>query len=83
VDNSSKGAVYTGLAIGVSNAGPTLYATNFSQGTIETFDNKWKPITLSGGFVDPDLPEGFYPSNIQRYGRRLYVAYNLSDGTGS
>ena len=83
VDNGAKGAVYTGLAIGVSNAGPTLYAANFSQGTIDTFDNKWKPITMPGGFLDPDLPPSFFPSNIQRYGRRLYVAYNLSDGTGS
>jgi uncharacterized protein (TIGR03118 family) len=83
VDNGAKGAVYTGLAIGVSNAGPTLYAANFSQGTIDTFDKNWKPITMAGGFLDPDLPNSYYPSNIQRYGRRLYVAYNLSDGTGS
>jgi uncharacterized protein (TIGR03118 family) len=83
VDNGAKGAVYTGLAIGVSSAGVTLYATNFSQGTIDTFDKNWKPITLTGGFQDPDLPGGYYPSNIQRYGRRLYVAYNVSDGTGS
>src|SRR5207302_8414637 len=77
VDNSASGAVYTGLAIGVSNAGPTLYAANFSQGTIDTFDRNWNPIALSGGFFDPDLEPGFYPSNIQRYGRRLYVTYNL------
>jgi uncharacterized protein (TIGR03118 family) len=83
VDNSAKGAVYAGLAIGVSSAGPTLYAANFSQGTIDTFDRTWKPITLPGGFQDPNLPGGYYPANIQRYGRRLYVAYNLSDGTGS
>ena len=83
VDNSASGAVYTGLAIGVSSAGPTLYAANFSKGTIDTFDRTWKSIGLSGGFLDPDLPAGFYPSNIQRYGRRLYVAYNISDGSGS
>jgi uncharacterized protein (TIGR03118 family) len=83
VDNGAKRAVYTGLAIGVSSAGPTLYAANFSQGTIDTFDKNWKPLTLPGGFVDPDLPGGCYPSNIQRYGRRMYVAYNNSDGTGS
>jgi uncharacterized protein (TIGR03118 family) len=83
VDNGAKGAVYTGLALGVSSAGVTLYAANFSQGTIDTFDKNWKPITLSGGFLDPDLPGSYYPSNIQRWGRRLYVAYNFSDGSGS
>ena len=83
VDNGAKGAVYTGLAIGVSSVGPTLYAANFSKGTIDTFDNTFKPVTLPGGFQDPGLPGGYYPSNIQRYGRRLYVTYNLSDGAGS
>ena len=83
VDNGAKGAVYTGLANGFSSAGPTLYAANFSQGTIDIFDHTWQPIVLPGGFQDPDLPAGFYPSNIQRYGRRLYVTYNASDGTGS
>jgi uncharacterized protein (TIGR03118 family) len=83
VDNSANGASYTGLAIGVSSAGPTLYAANFSQGTIDTFDHTFKPVALPGGFVDADLPAGYYPSNIQRYGRRLYVTYNVSDGTGS
>jgi len=83
VDNGAKGAMYTGLALGVSNAGVTLYAANFSQGTIDTFDKNWKPITMAGGFQDSDLPNSYYPSNIQRYGRRLYVTYNLSDGSGS
>jgi uncharacterized protein (TIGR03118 family) len=87
IDNGAKGAVYTGLAIGnrstTSTPDPILYAANFSQGTIDAWDHLWKPVTLSGGFLDPDLPGNYYPSNIQRYGRRLYVTYNFSDGTGS
>lgn len=83
VDNGSGGAVYTGLAIGVSGLGPMLYAANFSRGTIDTFDRNFKPVTFPGGFQDPDLPVSYFPFNIQRYGRRLYVAYALSDGTGS
>ncbi len=83
IDNSAKGAVYTGLAIGVSSAGPTLYAANLSAGTIDTFDHNFNPVLLPGGFQDADLPGSYYPSNIQRYGRRLYVTYNLSDGSGS
>jgi uncharacterized protein (TIGR03118 family) len=87
IDNGAKGAVYTGLALGDRSTGPTrdviLYAANFSQGTIDTWDKNWKPVALSGGFVDSDLPGGYYPSNIQRWGRRLYVTYNFSDGAGS
>jgi len=83
VDHSANRAAYTGLAIGVSSIGPTLYAANFSNGTIDTFDHTLKQVTLSGGFQDPDLPNSYFPFNIQRYGRRLYVAYAYSDSTGS
>ena len=83
VDNGSTGAIYTGLAIGVSSIGPTLYAANFAKGTIDTFDHTFKPVTLPGAFVDNDVAWNYLPSNIQRFGRRLYVTYDLSDGTGS
>jgi uncharacterized protein (TIGR03118 family) len=82
-DHSADGAAYTGLAIGVSSIGPTLYATNFSNGTIDTFDHTLKQVTLSGGFQDSDLPNSYFPFNIQRFGRRLYVSYAYSDSTGS
>jgi uncharacterized protein (TIGR03118 family) len=83
VDNSATGASYFGLGIGTSSAGPTLYAANFSQGRIDTFDSKWAPLTLPGRFRDADLPAGYSPSNIQRFGHRLYVTYNLPDGHGA
>src|SRR5262249_31181364 len=83
VDNGAKGAVYTGLGIAVSSVGPTLYAANFSQGRIDTFDKNYKPVTVpGGGFVDLNLPGGYSPSNIQRFGQRMYVTYNLPDGNG-
>ena len=82
VDNGANGAVYTGLGLGVSKAGPTLYVANFGAGTIEAFDNNFKPVTLAGGFVDRDLPQGFAPTNIQRFGTRLYVTYGMPDGNG-
>jgi uncharacterized protein (TIGR03118 family) len=82
VDNSAKGAVYTGLGLGVSSAGPTLYAANFGTGTIDTFDKNYKPVTLPGGFLDPNLALGYAPANIQRFGQRLYVTYGIPDGKG-
>ena len=40
-------------------------------------------MTLPGsGFLDLDLPGGYSPINIQRFGQRLYVAYALPDGSG-
>jgi uncharacterized protein (TIGR03118 family) len=83
VDNGAAGAAYTGLAIGSSAIGPTLYAANFAGGTIDVFDKNFAPATLWGSFTDPDLPPGFSPINIQRYGRRLYVTYAMPNGSGA
>jgi uncharacterized protein (TIGR03118 family) len=82
-DDGAKGSVYTGLGIGVSAVGPTLYAANFGLGRIDAFDKNYKPVTLpGGGFQDPDLPGSYAPFNIQRFGQRLYVTYALWDGKG-
>src|SRR5262249_5855420 len=63
-DNSGAGAVYTGLALGVSAAGSTLYAANDAQGKIDVFDKTFASTTLMGNFTDPNLPAGFTPYNI-------------------
>lgn len=75
VDNSSSGAVYKGLAIGTNGSGIFLYATNFHAGTIDVFDKKFAPATLSGSFTDPYLPGGYAPFGIQNISGKLYVTY--------
>jgi uncharacterized protein (TIGR03118 family) len=79
VDRSSSGAVYKGLALGANGSGPLLYAANFSAGTVDVFDGAYQPVTVSGGFNDPNLPAGFAPFNIQKIGRSLYVTYARQD----
>ncbi len=79
VDRSGDGAVYKGLALGSNASGPVLYAANFAAGTVDVFDGSFQPVTVSGGFVDPNLPAGFAPFNIRRIGRRLYVTYALQN----
>jgi len=82
IDNSGTGASYTGLAIGMSEAGPTLYAADIGLGTIDTFDTNFKPIQLSGGFIDVGLEPYYAPFNIQRFGRKMVVTYaNPTPGT--
>ena len=82
VDNSAKGAVYYGLAIGTNAAGALqLYAPNFTSGQIEVYDSKFAPATSSGGFTDPNLPSGYGPFNIWPVAGKLYVAYAKS-GSG-
>jgi uncharacterized protein (TIGR03118 family) len=82
VDNSASGANYKGLAIGASGSNTFLYAANFSQGKIDIFDTNFAPTTLSGSFIDPTLPAGYAPFNIQNLGGKLYVTYALQDGAG-
>jgi len=39
------------------------------------------PITSTGAFSDPNLPAGFAPFNVQRFGRKLYVTYAMQDNS--
>jgi uncharacterized protein (TIGR03118 family) len=87
VDNSSKGAVYKGLAIATDALGVTrLYATNFRAGTVEVFEStKFGPVTPA--FTDPHLPRGYAPFNIVPIGSatspasaaKLVVTYAVQD----
>jgi uncharacterized protein (TIGR03118 family) len=75
VDNSSKGAVYKGLAFGTNVHGNFLFATNFAAGTVEVYDQTFTLTTLDGSFSDPDIPAGFAPFGIHNINNNLYVTY--------
>jgi uncharacterized protein (TIGR03118 family) len=72
----SSGGLYTGLAI--NTAGGLLYAANGATGKIDVFDSSFAPTTLSGDFVDPDLPTGYVPFNVEDIGGKVFVAYALA-----
>lgn len=75
VDNSANGAVYKGLAFGTNVHGNFLFATNFAAGTVEVYDQTFKPATLDGNFSDPNIPAGFAPFGIANIDNNLYVTY--------
>ncbi|MGI8743838.1 MAG: TIGR03118 family protein [Bryobacteraceae bacterium] len=68
-------AAYTGLASGPSN----LYAADFANAKIDSFDASFNKVTLAGTFTDPNLPAGYSPYNIQNAGGKLYVEYAKVD----
>jgi uncharacterized protein (TIGR03118 family) len=77
------GASYTGLALGNNGAGNFLYAANDGQGKIDVFDANYNLAAgFSGKFVDPNLPSGFTPYNIQNLNGKLYVSYESDAGGG-
>jgi uncharacterized protein (TIGR03118 family) len=63
------GADYKGLAI--SNDKSTLFAANFTAGTIDEFSSAG----LVATFSDPNIPAGFAPFNIQNIGGVFYVTF--------
>jgi hypothetical protein len=54
-----------------------LYAANDAgTGSIDVFDGTFKQVNLgTSAFVDPNLPAGLVPFNIQNIGGKLYVTY--------
>ena len=78
VEATTPGAVYTGLALNtVGKSSTYIYAAD-STGAIRVFDSNWNNVTgttFAGKFVDPSLPAGFVPFNIQTVGSNLYVTY--------
>lgn len=82
---TTAGAIYTGLAQDATGGSTYLYAAN-STGNIQVFDASWNNVTgttFAGKFVDPSLPAGFAPFNIQNIGGNLYVTYAMLGPGGS
>jgi uncharacterized protein (TIGR03118 family) len=75
----NSGAIYKGLAIATRGGTPLLYAADFHGAKIDVFDQGFAPTTVPGGFVDPNLPAGFAPFNVQEIAGRLVVAYAQQD----
>jgi len=80
-DSGQVGAVYTGLALVSANNRNYLYAANFSMGKIDVFDKDFKQVN-SMEFMDPELPQGYSPFNIQAIEGQLYVLYAMVGAGG-
>ena len=76
-NRSSEGAIYKGLAIADTAAGPRLYAADFHNARVDVFNGSFG--LVPGGFVDPALPAGYAPFNVQTIGDRVFVAYAKQD----
>ena len=65
---ATAGTSFKGLAISNGAPGPRLYATDFDNGRVDVFDGGFNNVTAPGGFVDPELTDGFAPFGIQAIG---------------
>jgi uncharacterized protein (TIGR03118 family) len=82
IDASARQAYYTGMTIAHASGGWRLYAADFHNGNIDTYDENYRPLTTI--FSDPDLPHDFAPYNIKTIGDKLFVTYakRADDGFG-
>ena len=81
-NNSSIGAVYTGMAIVTNPTGTFLLATDFgTPNAVEVYDKTFNKATLAGSFTDPNLPANYAPYSIHVLGTQIYVAFVLRSGT--
>jgi uncharacterized protein (TIGR03118 family) len=67
-------AAFTGLTLGKIGGNTFLYAANFSARKINVWDRNFQPVNLP--FVDPNIPAGYSPYNIENIDGMLYVAYS-------
>jgi uncharacterized protein (TIGR03118 family) len=74
------GAIYKGLAMLVTNAGPMLLAADFHNARIDVFDGSFHKVNLpASAFHDPGLPSGYAPFNVMVAAGSVYVAYAKQD----
>jgi uncharacterized protein (TIGR03118 family) len=74
--NRAGSAIYKGLALATPrNGAPRLYASNFQSGKVEVFDSNFHTLTVSGGFVDANLPANYAPFGIQNVGGNIVVTF--------
>ncbi len=74
---TSKGAVYTGLAITSKSSGNSLFAADNANNKIDIYNGTF---SLVGSFTDSTIPPGFAPFGIQDIGGQLYVTYASTTG---
>ena len=80
VDNSKAGAIYKGCALGGTASAPLLFAANFSTGTVDVFDGKLAPVQNgASAFVNPLVPAGFAPFNVEVLNGSVFVAWAKQD----
>ncbi len=78
----SGSSVDQGAAIATVGGSSYLYAANLTQGRIDVFKGTASAPNLGGSFVDPVLPSGYAPFNVQVLDGSVYVTYAKKNATG-
>jgi uncharacterized protein (TIGR03118 family) len=71
--------VYKGTTLDTTGGHSYLLAANFRAGAVDVSKGDAGAPALAGKFLDPNLPAGYAPFNIQTLGNMIYVTYALQD----
>jgi uncharacterized protein (TIGR03118 family) len=71
-----------GLAIGNNGTGNYIYAADFKNNAIDVLKGNAGDPNLAGNFIDPALPAGYAPFNVQNLNGKLFVTYAVVGPTG-
>jgi uncharacterized protein (TIGR03118 family) len=77
VNNSSSGAVYTGLAVTSNASGNFLFAADNWNNKIDMYDGSFN---LVNSFTDTTVPAGFAPFGIQDLNGLVFVSFASQSG---
>jgi len=77
VNNSSKGASYTGLAITHHATGNRLYAVDTANNKVDVYDGTFK---FLGSFTDPAIPQNFTALAARDFNGNLAVTFADKNG---
>lgn len=83
INNSAKGASYTGLTIAEVRPGVFhLYAANFKKGTIDVFDGNYNPVAFTTPIPQLGFGGNLAPYNIQALGKDLAITFAVRGSNG-
>jgi uncharacterized protein (TIGR03118 family) len=71
--------VYKGTTLDTTGGHSYLLSANFRAGAIDVRKGDTGAPDLAGRFLDPNLPAGYAPFNVQVLGGMVYVTYALQD----
>ncbi len=72
-------AVFKGLTMAMVNGHARIYATDFHNGRVDVWNDHFMPVNVPGAFMDPMLPAGYAPFNVQLLNGNLYVTYAVQN----
>ena len=73
--------VYKGAAFATTGGHSYLYSANFRSGNIDVLKGDGGAPNLSSNFIDPNIPAGYAPFNVENLGGTLYVTYAEQDAS--